>query len=40
MRIGVTEVFVDDQEKARTFYTEVLGFQVKVDANTATPLAG
>jgi catechol 2,3-dioxygenase-like lactoylglutathione lyase family enzyme len=33
MRIGVTEVFVDDQDKARTFYTEVLGFQVKVDAS-------
>jgi catechol 2,3-dioxygenase-like lactoylglutathione lyase family enzyme len=33
MRIGVTEVVVDDQEKARTFYTEVLGFEVKVDAS-------
>jgi catechol 2,3-dioxygenase-like lactoylglutathione lyase family enzyme len=33
MRIGVTEVFVDDQEKARTFYTGLLGFQVKVDAS-------
>jgi catechol 2,3-dioxygenase-like lactoylglutathione lyase family enzyme len=31
MRIGVTEVFVDDQDKARAFYTEVLGFEVKVD---------
>jgi catechol 2,3-dioxygenase-like lactoylglutathione lyase family enzyme len=33
MRIGVTEVFDDDQEKARTFYTGLLGFQVKVDAS-------
>jgi catechol 2,3-dioxygenase-like lactoylglutathione lyase family enzyme len=32
MRIGVVEVFVDDQDKARTFYTAILGFQVKVDA--------
>jgi catechol 2,3-dioxygenase-like lactoylglutathione lyase family enzyme len=32
MRIGVTEVFVDDQDKAHAFYTEVLGFEVKVDA--------
>ena len=31
MRIGVIEVFVDDQERARTFYTDVLGFHVKVD---------
>jgi catechol 2,3-dioxygenase-like lactoylglutathione lyase family enzyme len=33
MRIGVTEIFVDDQDKARAFYTEVLGFEVKVDAS-------
>jgi predicted enzyme related to lactoylglutathione lyase len=32
MRIGVTEVFVDDQDKARAFYTEVLGLVVKDDA--------
>jgi catechol 2,3-dioxygenase-like lactoylglutathione lyase family enzyme len=32
MRIGVAEVFVDDQDKARAFYTEVLGFRVKADA--------
>ena len=32
MRIGVTEVYVDNQENARRFYTEVLGFQVKTDA--------
>jgi catechol 2,3-dioxygenase-like lactoylglutathione lyase family enzyme len=32
MRIGVTEVFVHDQDKARRFYTEVLGFELKTDA--------
>jgi catechol 2,3-dioxygenase-like lactoylglutathione lyase family enzyme len=32
MRIGVIDVFVDDQDKARKFYTEVLGFDVKADA--------
>ena len=32
MRIGITEVFVDDQDKALRFYTEVLGFRVKNDA--------
>jgi catechol 2,3-dioxygenase-like lactoylglutathione lyase family enzyme len=32
MRIGVTEIAVDDQEKAREFYTGVLGLRVKVDA--------
>lgn len=32
MRIGLTEIAVDDQEKARDFYTRVLGLQVKVDA--------
>ncbi|MEM7121482.1 MAG: VOC family protein [Pseudomonadota bacterium] len=31
MRIYVTSVFVDDQEKARSFYTDVLGFVVKDD---------
>src|SRR5918994_3661608 len=31
MRIGVTEVFVNDQDKARAFYTDVLGFEVKDD---------
>jgi catechol 2,3-dioxygenase-like lactoylglutathione lyase family enzyme len=32
MRIGITELFVDDQERARAFYTEVLGLEVKSDA--------
>lgn len=31
MRIHLTSVFVDDQEKALRFYTEVLGFVKKVD---------
>lgn len=31
MRIHLTSVFVDDQEKALAFYTEVLGFQKKND---------
>lgn len=29
MKIYVTNVFVDDQDKAEKFYTEVLGFTVK-----------
>jgi catechol 2,3-dioxygenase-like lactoylglutathione lyase family enzyme len=32
MRIGLTGIFVDDQDKAERFYTEVLGFQVKTSA--------
>src|SRR5580658_4279255 len=31
MKIKVTSVFVDDQEKALHFYTEVLGFVKKAD---------
>ncbi len=31
IRIGVTEVFVDDQDRARAFYTEALGLRVKTD---------
>ena len=31
MKIKVTSVYVDDQEKALRFYTEVLGFAKKVD---------
>src|SRR5690554_2538603 len=30
-RINITSVFVDDQEKALDFYTNVLGFQLKHD---------
>jgi catechol 2,3-dioxygenase-like lactoylglutathione lyase family enzyme len=31
MRITVTSVLVDDQDKALTFYTEVLGFRLKTE---------
>jgi predicted enzyme related to lactoylglutathione lyase len=31
MKIKLTSVYVDDQEKALRFYTEVLGFQKKSD---------
>lgn len=31
MRIELTSILVDDQERARRFYTEVLGFVVKHD---------
>ncbi len=31
MKIKLTSVYVDDQEKAMRFYTEVLGFAKKVD---------
>jgi catechol 2,3-dioxygenase-like lactoylglutathione lyase family enzyme len=32
MRIGLTSIFVDDQDQAEQFYTEVLGLQVKTSA--------
>jgi catechol 2,3-dioxygenase-like lactoylglutathione lyase family enzyme len=32
MRIGLTGIFVDDQDRAERFYTEVLGFKVKTNA--------
>ncbi|MDX1925214.1 MAG: VOC family protein [Pirellulaceae bacterium] len=31
MKIVVTSVMVDDQERARRFYTDILGFQTKHD---------
>ncbi len=31
MRIEVTQIYVDDQEKALAFYTDVLGFAKKAD---------
>jgi catechol 2,3-dioxygenase-like lactoylglutathione lyase family enzyme len=31
LRINLTELFVDDQEKARVFYTDKLGFRVHTD---------
>jgi catechol 2,3-dioxygenase-like lactoylglutathione lyase family enzyme len=32
MRIGLTGIYVDDQDRAERFYTEVLGLQVKTNA--------
>ena len=32
MRIGLTGIFVDDQDRAERFYTEVLGLKVKTNA--------
>jgi predicted enzyme related to lactoylglutathione lyase len=32
MRIGLTSIFVDDQDQAEQFYTGVLGLQVKTSA--------
>ena len=32
MKIGIVDVFVDDQDRARDFYTAMLGLEVKVDA--------
>ncbi|MFN6964672.1 MAG: VOC family protein [Pyrinomonadaceae bacterium] len=31
MKIKLSSVMVDDQEKARDFYTRVLGFEIKMD---------
>ena len=31
MKIGLTSIFVDDQDKALDFYTQVLGFQKKTE---------
>lgn len=36
MRITLTSVFVDDQEKALRFYTDVLGFRAKNDVPMGT----
>jgi catechol 2,3-dioxygenase-like lactoylglutathione lyase family enzyme len=32
MRIGLTSIFVDDQDQAERFYTDVLGLKVKTSA--------
>jgi catechol 2,3-dioxygenase-like lactoylglutathione lyase family enzyme len=32
MRIGLVSVYVDDQDQAERFYTEILGLQVKTNA--------
>ena len=36
MQIKLTSVFVDDQDKALKFYTEVLGFAKKMDFSAGT----
>jgi predicted enzyme related to lactoylglutathione lyase len=36
MKIKLTSIFVDDQEKALRFYTEVLGFVKKADFSKGT----
>jgi predicted enzyme related to lactoylglutathione lyase len=33
MRIGLTSIYVDDQEKALRFYTDILGFVKKTDVS-------
>jgi predicted enzyme related to lactoylglutathione lyase len=33
MKIGLTSIYVDDQEKALRFYTDVLGFVRKADVS-------
>ena len=40
MKIKLTSVFVDDQEKALRFYTEVLGFGQEVPISATGPIAG
>ncbi len=37
MKIKVTTLYVDDQDKALRFYTEVLGFARKVDFSNTWP---
>ena len=32
MRIGLTSIYVNDQDQGEQFYTRVLGFQVKTSA--------
>jgi catechol 2,3-dioxygenase-like lactoylglutathione lyase family enzyme len=32
MRIGLVSIYVEDQDKAERFYTQVLGFKVKTSA--------
>ena len=40
MRMGLTSIFVDDQDKAERFYTEILGFKVKTNAPYGSTSAG
>ncbi len=39
MKIKLTSVYVDDQDKALRFYTDVLGFTKKADSAMG-PIAG
>jgi catechol 2,3-dioxygenase-like lactoylglutathione lyase family enzyme len=36
MKIKLTTIYVDDQDKALRFYTEVLGFKKKTDVTAST----
>jgi len=40
MRMGLVSIFVDDQDRAEQFYTQVLGLQVKESAPTARASVG
>ena len=40
MRIGLTSIYVNDQDQAERFYTEVLGFRSRPAPLTAIPSAG
>jgi catechol-2,3-dioxygenase len=40
MRIGLTRIFVEDQDRAERFYTQVVGLQAKTNAPTPTPSGG
>ena len=40
MRIGLTSIYVDDQDQAEQFYTQVLDFQVKASAPYGRRSAG
>ncbi len=39
MKIKLTSIYVDDQDKALRFYTEVLGFAKKADFSQGPSLA-
>ena len=40
MRIALTSVLVEDQQKARDFYVETLGWRVKHDIDMGGPQIG
>ncbi|WP_394827422.1 VOC family protein [Pendulispora albinea] len=35
-RLGIASVYVLDQERAKRFYTEILGFEVRTDAHVGS----